>query len=700
MYFYKKYHIVVAIFTGLFFLCNAYGSKKKAEVQILHYTLRDRIVLVDKLYMKKALFVAFRLIDSQEGLNEKLVYGTFLYENRVISEYTLKKFSGEYENLVFDLPYQMSAGNYAIVINVFLPNGELYAKVSVTFKKSELKRLINGQERKISQKMKKITQPIEKMYFYPTYKDSCRGYILFSRSPLLHVFPESKPKKKEIVNNFHIILARNEFEPLTFTIYPLRDLGTVTVSVSNLIGTEGIISREAIKLFHVEDVDSTIGMQKGAYQKIPMLLRPTELAIVKKGKCERFWLTIRADKKIKPGVYEGRVKINSKLVKNYSIPLKVEIVPIVLEDIPGIDYFMLMTYEFVELTMPWSENEKNEIYNSALNVLRDYKDHGMTTVCFHSPFIQLKDNNGCIVLSDIFSALRAVKEIGFSRPIIYYMGHLIQTAKPKHPGNINCFDEKIQIPKLKKIVRKIMTFSAENHLPDVIFLPIDEPNDRYNDPMEVRKRIAPMLLATISEMGGKTILTDSKMNLNIDYFCTGKIKKEQLLEARRKKIRYWMYDNAVTLSTNNPAYARYKYGYFVWRNEIDGMSSWTFQNTQNAAGFPGIADTTGKEVFLAYPDPEGPLATLRWEAIREGIDDYKLIYQLEQRIQALNNIGVDTSTYSNYLLNLRQNHGNPDFSYRNTTSWDPAFFESARLKMISFILDADHKLAAKRKHTH
>jgi hypothetical protein len=205
-----------------------------------------------------------------------------------------------------------------------------------------------------------------------------------------------------------------------------------------------------------------------------------------------------------------------------------------------------------------------------------------------------------------------------------------------------------------------------------------------------------MLLTTINQLGAKTILTGSKLSPKIDYFCTGKIKKEQLLEARKRNIRYWIYDNAVTLLTNNPAYARFKYGYFVWRNGIDGMSSWTFQNTQNAAGFPGIADTIEREVFLAFPAPEGPLATLRWEAIREGIDDYKLIYQLEKRIQALNKIGVKASTYSNYLLKLKQKQGQPEFYNRNSNGWDQDFFESARLKIVSFILEADKKLAAKK----
>ena len=98
---------------------------------------------------------------------------------------------------------------------------------------------------------------------------------------------------------------------------------------------------------------------------------------------------------------------------------------------------------------------------------------------------------------------------------------------------------------------------------------------------------------------------------------------------------------------------------------------------------------------VVFPDPEGPLATLRWEAIREGIDDFKLIYQLEQRIQDLNKVGLDISAYSNFLLNLKKKQSKPDLTFQRTNDWDQAFFESARRKIISFILDANNKLAEK-----
>ena len=250
----------------------------------------------------------------------------------------------------------------------------------------------------------------------------------------------------------------------------------------------------------------------------------------------------------------------------------------------------------------------------------------MTTLCLHSPFVLITKEDGTPNLEDIFAALRAAKEIGFKRPIIWYMGHLIQTSKPKHPGSIMSFDRGIQLSRLKYIMETVSQYAEEHGCPEVIFLPIDEPGDSYQDFQHKRQDITPALLKVIKDSGAQNMLTGGnyKQFKPVDYLCSGKMNKKDLDEAHKSGSVYWLYNNDVTTKCLNPTYARYIYGYYTWMNHVDGMSSWTFQNTQNARGLPGQADVHGSDIYLAYPDPNGPMATLKWEAIREGIDDHKL----------------------------------------------------------------------------
>jgi hypothetical protein len=170
------------------------------------------------------------------------------------------------------------------------------------------------------------------------------------------------------------------------------------------------------------------------------------------------------------------------------------------------------------------------------------------------------------------------------------------------------------------------------------------------------------------------------------------LNKEDLNLAHQNGSVYWLVNNDVTTRCLNPAYARYIYGYYTWMNNVDGMSSWIFQNTQNAKGVPGQADVDGSDVYLAYPDPDGPITTLKWEAIREGIDDHKLVYQLVKRIDKLKHKGIETSEYEDFLAEIRGEGGIPGCQMGDDGKWGSIFFRETRTHLISIILDADTRL--------
>lgn len=678
------------------FLLLSACSNNSIDIDILSSFLRDRIVLTDVPLMRKVLFVSFQVNNLPQGINTLDVFGSVSCGKNRLAEYSIKTLQGRYGDLVFDLPYDMPEGKYDIEIKTVSEKEHLCARKSISIDSSKLKLYFTKKHKGVRPNFEKIPQPKEKRKFIPSRRDEEIGYIVFARPPLEYVFPGARPDRKEIiVDGFGLTVTQSEFEPITFTLYPLQDLGWVSILISDLVGQNGIVSRKYVQIAHVEEIESTVGLPQGKYRKLPALLRPKNRVEVKKGRCERFWLTVKIEPDIKPGIYEGVIYIKPQFGEEKSLPLEIKVVPITLTDIPGLDYFMLMTYEFVELTMPWDERSKRLIYNSALKILQDYKEHGMTTICLHSPFVQIQHDDGTLNLEDILAALHAVKQVGFTRPIIYYLGHLIHTAKQMHPGNINSFEEHIEIPRLRSIVKKVTEFAEESNCPEVIFCPIDEPHDKYNDPSGKRLKITPLLLKAIHQTGAKTMVTSHIPFNDVDYLCSGKVDKKALYETHKEGKRYWIYDNSVTLKATNPAYARYKYGYYAWREGIDGMASWTFQTTQNARGIPGVADTLEAEAFLAYPDPKGPLATLRWEAIREGIDDHKLIYQLEKRIQVLDQIGVNTNEYLNYLSALRQKSESPGLDSQDYNGWTPDFFENNRKKLIQLILDADAKIESK-----
>jgi hypothetical protein len=671
-------------------------SCSKDTVIINSCILRNRVTVLDRVLMKKALYVAFSMTGGS-GISEKLrTTGRLLCNESFVAESLPSAIQGKNGNLIFDLPYQIPAGKCEIRIDVTKSDGIPVAHGSLTVNKSDLESSPEtGNTVPDLPQQDNVLIP-EQDAINPTRRDIAAGYVIFSRSLLEYIYPESRPKKSEIIDHILIRAVQNEFEPISFALYPLRNLGIVRVAVSHLYGPAGSsIASNKLRIGFIDSVQETRGMPEGKFRNLPSTIKPGNRVTVEEKKCRRFWLTLAIDQGVLPGLYKGSIIVIPQFGKRRIVPLSVNVGPLSLEEIPRKDYFMLMTYEFTELSMPWKKKEKTAIYQAADNIVKDYKNHGMTTLCIHSPFVYIENGDGTPNLDDLYAALKAAKDNGFTRPLIWYMGHLIQTSKPKHPGSIRGFDESVDLPRLEHLVKTVTEYTRSKGYPDVIFLPIDEPDDSSQDIQKKRREITPLLLKTIHDAGGKTMLTTRTFSQfqPFDYISSSTLDENELRAAHERGSIYWMYNNRVSEVCTNPAYARYVYGYYTWKNNIDGMSSWTFQNTQNATGVPASMGGIGRDVYLAYPDPQGPIATITWEAIREGIDDHKLIYQLMQRIQMLKNKGLEAGAFENFIAKISERLREPGCSLDDRAGWTAADFERTRDELITLISDADRLLS-------
>jgi hypothetical protein len=684
----------LATFALVLFACSPACSEN--TVIIHSYILRDRVVVLDRIVMKKALYVAFSVSKELTRAPIVNVRGRLNVNDHLLAESVETKMHGRYGNIIFDLPFEIPDGSYTIRIDLVDERGGSLGQGELSIARSAMKSVWGPTMRSRVPVFREITLRDGADEPAVSKRDLATGYVLFARSPLEYVFEDARPHMGEVIDTLTISAVRNEYEPLTFSLYPLRTLGKVIVSVNDLTGSDGIITKKHIAVGYVDSVQETIGFPEGTYRVMPSVIRPGNQMEIKAGKTRSFWLTVRIDANVRPGTYRGAVSILPEFGERKIVPLTITVAPITLEDIPGKDYFMLMTYEFTELTMPWDKEQKASIERSGRAVFKDYKEHGMTTVCVHSPFIFSEHKDGTPRLEDIYTALRAARDVGFSRPTIWYLGHLIQTAKPRHPGNILGYDERVHPARLAELVQNVSAYAKQNHSSEVIFAPIDEPDDATQDYRTRRQTIAPSLLKTIREAGGKSMLisNDYKRSQLADYYCSSSLNEAGMQAVHGRGASYWVYNNDVTTKCNNPAYARYIYGYYMWKNNIDGMSSWTFQNTQNASGLPGRVDAPGSDLYLAYPDPKGPLATLKWEAVREGIGDHKLLYQLMKRVNKLRKMGINVDRYENFLAGIKKATDDPTCNIENARSGD-SNFQYYRERLISLIIDADERLGAR-----
>jgi hypothetical protein len=252
---------------------------------------------------------------------------------------------------------------------------------------------------------------------------------------------------------------------------------------------------------------------------------------------------------------------------------------------------------------------------------------------------------------------------------------------------------------LETLVREMDQFAQDHHCPQLVFLPIDESDDQSQDFHGIRFDITNSLLEKVKSSGGMTAVTAVSFDTfkPKDFHLTSSYSEKDLRKAHEAGCAYIEYNNDVTTRCTNPAYARYVYGYRTWQRGLDGICSWTFQNTQNASGDPRLADTSSKDIYLAYPDPHGPLATLMWEAVRDGIEDHKLLYQLRKRIQVLGRNGHNVEKYQNLLDDIRGKTMPPDCMESDGPEWSPEGFVRTKGDIIGMILEVDTLIKESRK---
>ena len=137
----------------------------------------------------------------------------------------------------------------------------------------------------------------------PTDVDRQRGYVVFCRDFMQDVFYNDTPLENEIGKALTAEAFAGQYEPVTVGILPLRDLGKVTVTASDLTGPGGKIPASAIGVGFVSYRISRVTMEGSVYTIAPRFVMPRNSVACPKDITRPFWITVRTPADAKPGLY-------------------------------------------------------------------------------------------------------------------------------------------------------------------------------------------------------------------------------------------------------------------------------------------------------------------------------------------------------------------------------------------------------------
>ncbi len=163
-------------------------------------------------------------------------------------------------------------------------------------------------------------------------------------------------------------------------------------------------------------------------------------------------------------------------------------------------------------------------------------------------------------------------------------------------------------------------------------------DERPIDAMTVVKdfvhEVAPVFDDRISVAG--SISTEGvASNLSVDWGGIDAMTKEKVAERREagKTTTFYVYGTPAhpnTLSFS-PAVESRMLPWIAAQRDLDGFLRWSYNSwTSDPFKQPVHIFTQGDE-YLVYPGKDGPMSSIRWEQLKEGIEDYELVAQLRKK---------------------------------------------------------------------
>lgn len=480
----------------------------------------------------------------------------------------------------------------------------------------------------------------------PTPIEKKRGFVLFSRPITEPVYRGTHPRPWERTKGLATFATPGEYEPVTFSFYPLRDLHNVRVIVSSLKTQDSLIPVNALDLRAVTywNIRYPRYTSSGTYRSLPELLEKVNTIDLKKDVCQRFWLKIHVPSNTKPGLYKGYVTIYvTGNAGAWQLPISLRV----------LDYKLKRDtekrYGVCYAGHPSFRNLKGAALQKARsNEFKAMRSYGIDMF----PTMRIgvrkgKDNKLQLYLPDAYGIEKMLK-MGFKGPIPV-VGEMVRKFYKLHvpKGKIGSHWHLSENPPnddiYKDIERAFVDLRkrvAARGWPEMLCCPLDEVAPSS-------KEFAVKVLAAIHRAGIKTRMTkdptanDAKLywkNNSIDVWCSQPFAVPYAQTVADKRHQYWSYPNHNAGERKNRVImqkgGRMTYGFGFWRSGYKALEPWHWRwiTSHGGAEFDYLKHPKISGCGVRIDENQNVIPAVYWECFREGYDDLRYLYTLEDAI--------------------------------------------------------------------
>jgi hypothetical protein len=527
--------------------------------------------------------------------------------------------------------------------------------------------------------------------------DKKRGFIVYSRPWQEPVYPQTTPRTEDINPSIQIFATPGEYEPVNFIIYPLKNLDKAKVTVSAI----GPVPVKNIDIRHVRYMKARPNYTtRFRYLLVPDPLEHFNSLDLIAGENARFWITAHIPENAPSGTYTGKIIFECSGGKA-ELPFSIRILPFKLLEDPGKIYGIYYRHPLDQMT--GADEVSREYFRRKADMEHaDMAAHGTRNVTMSSGGTAADANGNFNFNWDLMAEKIALwKKYGFKGPVVMsvntgsvylkymkenYGSHLMNVKRP--PESFS--------RELTEMVKTIEAERQKRGWPEFLYYPVDEPE---KDSASVNFMLT--VMKACKAAGVRTYFTPDiyikqfeVLRPYADVWCMQPFLPDRetvIADMKANKIEWWCYPNHISGENDHTPVtgARMTYGFAFWRSGFVALIPWIYSASYGDRF--NYLDGRSSDFFNRFEDDGTPMPVTLWEGFREGYDDYRYIYTLEQTIaEAKKNpdtvvqerVAAAEKTLQNIWNSIKVQE-----KYKINDLWAPAEFDKYRWQIAQQIMN-------------
>ena len=469
----------------------------------------------------------------------------------------------------------------------------------------------------------------------PTDAQREAAAVVFRRPLTRPVLHRAVPTKDELATELSAYGCRGEYVPFTFSLYPLEDITDLQVEVGDLVRPDGaVLPAATIDIRYVTHQSHWKNARSFVAQE--NLLRHFEKLNLATGRSQRFWLTAKLPAGQSVGTYTGTLTLSSNRGRT-QLPVNLTVLPFELASVEDMGYFMM------------ANGALSSDPEMARKVARDMREHGMSTTTVYY-FAEI--GHGTPDLRLVVDEPAGYKKgtgwvVDESRPMTYakLIDILVEAGFARKVPLIEMYAGGMGAGYKPELLAELDRIYKERHWPDVLYYVWDEYDASEQTTRRARQRFAVLRkhglgnLKTTTAMTARAEMrkrTDALAPL-YDVWILGTPSPDLLIKGHALDKTLWTYGWSQSFNYTS-ADMRHYFGRYLWKTGLKGATIWCYNYGKFRDRFNRTYTSRDREFtsehyhLFSYVWYEGDqiIPTTLWEAIREGVDDYRYLRTLRR----------------------------------------------------------------------